>query len=57
MDSNVSLNNFNETNHKVLDKHMPLKKATKKELKLESKPWITQGILISIEKVYTSPGM
>ena len=50
MDSNVSLNNFKETIYKVLDKHMPLKKATKKELKLESKPWITQGILNSIKR-------
>ena len=50
MDSNFSLNSFKDTIYEVLDKHMPLKKANKKELKLEAKPWITPGILISIKR-------
>ena len=50
MDSNNSLNSFKDTIYKILDKHMPLKKASKKELKLEAKPWITPGILNSIKR-------
>ena len=50
MDSNASLNNFKDAMYKILDKHMPLKKASKKELKLEAKPWITSGILNSIKR-------
>ena len=51
MDSNASLNNFKDSVYKILDKHMPLKKASKRELKLEAKPWITPGILNSIKDV------
>ena len=50
MDSNHSMNSFKDTIYKILDKHMPLKKASKKELKLEAKPWITPGILNSIKR-------
>ena len=32
-----------------IDKHAPLKKATRKQRKLMNKPWITKGILISIK--------
>ena len=40
------LNKVNE----ILDKHAPLKRANKKELKIQQKPWITGGILCSIKK-------
>ena len=33
-----------------IDKHTPLKKATRKKRKLINKPWITKGILIFIKK-------
>ena len=50
MDSNYSFDNFISTVNSVLDKHMPWKKMNKKDFKLESKPWITRGILISIKR-------
>ena len=31
----------------ILNKHFPLKILTRKEIELERKPWITQGILTS----------
>ena len=37
------------TFNSILDKHAPLQKLTKKELKLKEKPWITRGILKSIQ--------
>ena len=50
----VNLDKFEEAcdhTHKmsllILNKHFPLKILTKKEIELECKPWITQGILIS----------
>ena len=32
----------------VIDKHIPVKQLSKKELKFQSKPWITQAIKVSI---------
>ena len=34
---------------KTLDKHDPLKPLSKREIKLNAKPWTTKGILISIK--------
>ena len=34
---------------KTLDKHAPLKPMSRREIKLNAKPWITKGILISIK--------
>ena len=34
----------------ILEKHAPLKKLTKKEIKRKQKPWITQGLIKSISK-------
>ena len=34
----------------MLEKHAPLKRLNKQELKFEQKPWITQGLPISIKK-------
>ena len=39
----------------LLEKHAPLKQITKKEIERKSKPWITTGILTSIQnknKIY-----
>ena len=33
-----------------LDNHVPLRKLSKKECKLQGKPWITKGIRVSIAK-------
>ena len=37
----------------MLEKHAPLKRLSKQELKFEQKPWITQGLQISIKKKNT----
>ena len=50
MDSNYSFDKFIEIVNSVLDKHMPWKKMNKKDFKLETKPWITPGILLSIKR-------
>ena len=50
MDSNYSLEKFLENSLAIVDKHMPLKKMSKKDLKLEAKPWITPGIITSIKR-------
>ena len=49
-DIDYSLSNFLNNFNSILDKHAPLKKANKKEIKTQQKPWITQGILCSIKK-------
>jgi len=33
----------------IIDKHAPYKSVTRKQKKLHRKPWITNGILISIK--------
>ena len=42
-------NNFINTFHEVLHKHAPLRYRTRKELKLQQKPWISTGLLKSIQ--------
>ena len=37
----------------LLEKHAPLKRLNKKELKFQQKPWKTQGLQISIKKKNT----
>ncbi len=49
-DTNASLSNFYNKVTKLLDEMAPLKKLTKKEIKLQQKPWITRGILNSMSK-------
>ena len=48
--TNHSFNSFNDTIEKLLDKHMPKRKITKKEFKQKYKPWVTNGILKSIRR-------
>ena len=45
-DPSVSMSLINE----ILDKHMPWRKLNKKEIRLQTKPWITNGILNSIKR-------
>ena len=55
-DPNFSFDNFEKEVNKILDKHIPIKKLSKNEMKKNSKPWITQGIKKSIkrrEKLYS----
>ena len=49
-DVNTSFNNFLDRINNLLDTYMPLKKLSKKEFKQQYKPWITNGILKSIER-------
>ena len=44
-DANNSFDNFFNTLSRIIDKHMPLRKITKKEYKQKFKPWITNEIL------------
>ena len=49
-DANFSFNAFHDSLETLLDKFLPLKKITKTEYKRKFKPWITQGILISMKR-------
>ena len=49
-DPNLSFQRFNKTINDILDKHMPWRKLNKKEIRLQTKPWITNGILNSIKR-------
>ena len=49
-DPNISLNNLHCHINFILDEFAPFKKLSKKELKLKSKPWINNLILIEINK-------
>ena len=51
-DVNQSLESLLTITNSLLDKHAPMKQITKKEIKTKSKPWITKGILTSINKKY-----
>ena len=51
-DVNQSLKNFLNISKSLLDKYVPLKQITKKQMKTSSRPWITKGILTSIRKKY-----
>jgi hypothetical protein len=49
-DINRTTNNVMDAIHKIIDKHAPLKLATRKKLKQMNKPWFTNGILKSIKQ-------
>ena len=49
-DPNYSFDMFNNKINEVMDTYIPLKKLTKKDLKLQLKPWITPGIGNSIKR-------
>ena len=51
-DVNQSLENFLNISNSLLDKYAPLKQITKEQMKTNSRPWITKGILTSIRKKY-----
>ena len=49
-DANLSFNQFLTKINQIIDKHMPLHKMSNKEYKMRLKPWITKGILNSINR-------
>ena len=49
-DANHSFDAFYETLNKIIDKHIPLRKITKKEYKQRFKPWITNEILAKMKQ-------
>ena len=49
-DVNYTTNKFFTKMDMLMDKHLPVRKLTKKELKKRHKPWITDEILEIIDK-------
>ena len=49
-DPSLSFDIFHNTVSDLLDKHAPLKKLSKSKKRKKSNPWITKGILTSIDK-------
>ena len=49
-DVNLIFSSFFYTLSVLVDKHVPLKKLSKRKAKLLSKPWITKGIRVSIKR-------
>ena len=48
-DASVVFDSFHAKITEIIDKHVPLKKVSKRRLLLSAKPWITRGIKISIK--------
>lgn len=48
-DINVLFDTFHQKLLGIVNKHVPLKLITKKEIKFKAKPWITQGLKVSIK--------
>ena len=48
-DVNIIFDRFYSTIADIIDKHVPVKKLSKKQIKFYSKPWITPGIKTSIK--------
>ena len=49
-DPNHSFKNVDKKINEIIDAHIPSKKLTKKDFKLQEKPWITSGIIKSIKR-------
>ena len=49
-DANAILDIFLSKLSNVIDKHVPLKKLTKKEIKFKLELWITPGLRVSTKK-------
>ena len=50
LDINKSFTLLEQKINSIIDKHMPLRKLTKKEIKLKKKPWITNEIRAQMRK-------
>ena len=53
LNPNFLSKSITDTYHKIIDKHMPAKKNSKKKEKaaMKDKPWITSGLKASINKI------
>ena len=49
-EANLSFNQLLDTLNKIIDKYMPLRKLTNREFKRRYKPWLSNGILNSINR-------
>ena len=49
-DPKHSFQRFNDKVNEILDKHMPWRKLSRKEMRIQAKPWLTAGILNSIQR-------
>lgn len=49
VDVNVFFQNFYSRVNNIIDKHVPLRQLTRKEIRSLSKPWVTEGIKTSIK--------
>ena len=49
-DPNESINRFEATLNPIIDKYVPMKQLSKKEVKNHFKPWITLGIRKSMQR-------
>ena len=49
-DPKHSFQRFNDKVNTILDKHMPWRKMSRKEMRVQAKPWLTTGILNSIKR-------
>ncbi len=49
-DVNLIFESFHDKLSNIINMHAPLRKLSKKEIRIEAKPWITNGIRVSIAK-------
>jgi hypothetical protein len=49
-DVNLIFELFHNKLSNIIDRHAPLRKLSKKEIGIKAKPWITNGIRVSIAK-------
>ena len=47
---NLTFENYNKKMKEVINTYLPLKELSKKDLKIQAKPWITNGIRSSIKR-------
>ena len=47
---NLTFETYNKKMKEVINTYLPLKELSKKELKIQAKPWITNGIRSSIKR-------
>ena len=49
-DTNLTFENYNKKMKEIINTYLPLKRLSKKDLKIQAKPWITYGIRSSIKR-------
>ena len=48
--TNLTFENYNKKMKEVINTYLPLKRLSKKDFKIQAKPWITNGIRSSIKR-------